>query len=427
MPTPDLSYARRLCALFDASPTPFHVVDSGAAWLTDEGFTEVGLDQRVEVPGRHYWRVGGALVAWVVDERHGPETGFRVIGAHTDSPNLRIKPKPDTSQTGWRQLGVEIYGGVLLNSWLDRDLGLAGRVVVRDAAGSRTALFQDDRPILRLPQLAIHLDGDLREKGLRLNKQRHMSPVWGVGPTGPSFSEYLASQVKVDAGDVLGWDVMTHDLTPATLGGLDDEFLISARIDNQLSCFLAIEALTAVADAPGTVIPMVCLFDHEEVGSVSSTGAASPLLGQVLDRLGAALGADAEATARSRADSLVISADGAHATHPNYPDRHEPDHQIVLNGGPVLKVNSSQRYATDALTGAQFRLACEAAGVPMQTFVNRSDLGCGSTIGPATAGQLGISVVDAGCAQLAMHSAREMAGSADPAWFVAALSEALRG
>ncbi len=427
MPASDLSVARLLCHQFDASPTPYHAVATAVSRLDDAGFTEIGSSDAMPATGRNYWRSGGALVAWVSADDHGRDCGVRVIGAHTDSPNLRIKPNPDTSTLGWRQLGVEIYGGVLLNSWLDRDLGLAGRVAVRQTSGPEAVLFRDDRPILRVPQLAIHLDTDIRDKGLNLNKQQHMVPVWGLGDNGPSFGEYLADQLGVAVDDILGWDVMAHDLTPATIGGLDDEFLISARIDNQLSCFLAVEALASVADAPGRRIPMVCLFDHEEVGSVSSTGAASPLLGRVLDRLSVARNVDTEASARSRADSLVISADGAHGTHPNYVERHEPHHQIGLNAGPVLKVNTNQRYATDALSGAEFRLACEAAGVPMQTFVSRTDLSCGSTIGPATAGQLGMAVVDAGCAQLAMHSAREMTGGHDAAWFGAALKEALRG
>ncbi len=426
MRAPDLNVPRRLCGQLDASPTPYHAVQTAVAELETSGFTEVDASGSVRAEGRHYWCEGGALVAWAGSPAHATDSGIRAIGAHTDSPNLRIKPNPDSGIGGWRQLGVEIYGGVLLNSWLDRDLGLAGRVAVRGSDGPEAHLFRDDRPILRVPQLAIHLDEDIRSKGLLLNKQRHMAPVWGLGTDGPTFVEYLAAHLGVDGDDVLGWDVMAHDLTPASLGGLDDEFLISARIDNQLSCFLAVDALIAVAENPGPRLPMICLFDHEEVGSVSSTGAASPLLGRVLDRIGASLGADAEATARSRADSLVISADGAHATHPNYADRHEPDHQISVNGGPVLKVNVNQRYATDALTAAAFRLACEAAEVPHQTFVTRTDLACGSTIGPATAGQLGIPVVDVGCPQLAMHSAREMAGSADPGWFLAALTEALR-
>ena len=370
-------------------------------------------------------RRGGALVAWVVDEAHDAASPVRVIGAHTDSPNLRIKPQPDAGDRRWRQLGVEIYGGVLLNSWLDRDLGLAGRVVVRDGAGAAPMLFRDDRPLLRVPQLAIHLDREIQEKGLLLNKQTHMVPIWAAGPDAPAFSVYLAEQLGVAPDDVLSWQVMAHDLTPAALTGLDEQFLASARIDNLLSCFVGLDALLAVADAPGPSIPMICLFDHEEVGSLSSTGAASPLLSDIVDRIGAVLGGDLEDRARSRSASLVVSADGAHATHPNYADRHEPDHLVEVNGGPVLKVNANQRYATDAGTAAAFTLACERAEVPMQRFVNRTDMACGSTIGPVSAGQLGIAVVDAGCAQLAMHSAREMAGSHDPGWFLAALTETL--
>jgi aspartyl aminopeptidase len=349
----------------------------------------------------------------------------RVIGAHTDSPNLRIKPQPDAAAGRWQQLGVEIYGGALLNSWLDRDLGLAGAIAIRDGDGQRTRIFRDDRPLLRVPQLAIHLDREIHEKGLLLNKQRHMAPVWAAGADAPPFRSYLAEQIDVSADDVLSWQVMAHDVTPAALTGLDEQFLSSARIDNLLSCFAGLDALHAVAAEPGPSIPMLCLFDHEEVGSVSTTGAASPLLSDILDRIGAALGGDLEDRARSRAASLVVSADGAHATHPNYAERHEPDHLIGLNEGPVLKVNANQRYATDAETAAAFTLACERADVPMQRFVTRTDLACGSTIGPASAGQLGIAVVDAGCAQLAMHSAREMAGSHDPGWFVAALTELL--
>ncbi|MEQ8841456.1 MAG: M18 family aminopeptidase [Acidimicrobiales bacterium] len=421
MRAPDLSVSRRLLGRLDDSPTPFHAVATAAAVLADDGFSEIAAGTAIPVRGRSFVRRGGALVAWVVDEAHNASSPVRVVGAHTDSPNLRIKPQPDSGDERWRQLGVEIYGGVLLNSWLDRDLGLAGRVVVRDGDGVSTRLLRDDRPLLRLPQLAIHLDREIHEKGLMLNKQVHMAPIWAAGQDAPSFSSYLAGQLDVAPDDIVSWEVMAHDLTPAALTGLDEQFLASARIDNLLSCFVGLEALREVAAAPGPSIPVLCLFDHEEVGSVSSTGAASPLLGDIVDRIGAALGGDLEDRARSRADSLVLSADGAHATHPNYADRHEPDHMVAVNAGPVLKVNANQRYATDAETAAAFTLACERAEVPMQRFVTRTDLACGSTIGPAAAGRLGMAVVDAGCAQLAMHSAREMAGSHDPAWFQAAI------
>jgi aspartyl aminopeptidase len=419
----DLSVSRRLLGHLDASPTPYHAVAAAATLLDDGGFAEVDVDDVVaSPPGRGYVRRGGALVAWAVDDAHRASTGLRVVGAHTDSPNLRIKPLPDTGSSGWRQLGVEIYGGVLLNSWLDRDLGMAGRVSVRDGDGTTTRLFRDDRPLLRVPQLAIHLDREIRDKGLLLNAQRHMAPVWGVGD-GADFRTYVAACLDVAPDDVVAWEVMAHDLTPATLAGLDEEFVASARIDNLLSCFLAVEAL--VDAPPGPHVAMAVLFDHEEVGSVSATGAASPLISGVVDRLAHALGGDVEDRQRSRADSIVLSADGAHATHPNYAERHEPDHTIAVNAGPVLKVNSNQRYATDAESGAAFLLACERADVPAQRFVNRTDLACGSTIGPLTAGALGVAVVDAGCAQLAMHSAREMCGSHDPAWFRAAMGQFL--
>jgi aspartyl aminopeptidase len=425
MRAPDLSVSRRLLGLFDRSPTPYHAVDAAAEELSAAGFAEVAPGAALPPRGRLFVRRGGALVAWVVDDGHDASSPVRVIGAHTDSPNLRIKPQPDTGSGPWRQLGVEIYGGVLLNSWLDRDLGLAGRVAVRDGDRVVMQLFRDDRPLLRIPQLAIHLDRDINEKGLLLNKQQHMAPMWSMGDDTPLFSEYLALQLGVDPVDVVSWDVMAHDLTAAALTGLGEQFIASARIDNLLSCFVGLDALLAVTSAPGPAIPMLCLFDHEEVGSVSTTGAASPLVSDIVDRIGAALGGDLEDRARSRSSSLVISADGAHATHPNYNDRHEPDHRITVNGGPVLKVNANQRYATDAETAAIFALACERADVPLQRFVSRTDLACGSTIGPASAAQLGIAVVDAGCAQLAMHSAREMAGSHDPGWFLAALTELL--
>lgn len=421
-----LSFARRVGEQIDASPSPYHAVETAVGLLEADGFEKLAAGTAPGL-GRQYLRRGGALVAWVIGEHHSASSGFRIIGAHTDSPNLRIKPQPDARSGAWSQLGVEIYGGALLNSWLDRDLGLSGRVAVRDGDNVALRLVRDDRPLLRVPQLAIHLDREINEKGLLLNRQRHLVPLWAAGSAAPDFRTYLAAQLDVADRDVVAWDMMAHDLTPARLTGLDEQFFASARIDNLLSCFVALDALRDVTAAPGPHIPVVCLFDHEEVGSVSTTGAASPLLGDLLDRIAEGFDADAGDRSASRAASLVVSADGAHATHPNYPDRHEPDHQIEVNGGPVLKINANQRYATDAGTAAVFSLACEAVGAPMQRFVTRTDLGCGSTIGPASAGQLGIDVVDAGIAQLAMHSAREMVGAHDPAWFRAVLAHLLAG
>jgi len=360
-------------------------------------------------------------VAWATTERTLARTGFRIIGAHTDSPNLRVKPQPDTESTGYRQLGVEIYGSVLLNSWLDRDLGLAGRVVIREGTSTRIELFHDSRPLVRIPQLAIHLDREIGKRGLLLNPQLHMTPIWGLGEPG-TFVGYLADRTGAEEDAILAWDAMTFDNTPACVGGLAGEFLLSGRIDNLLSCFVAVESLLLAVESPGPHVPMICMFDHEEVGSVTASGAGGPLLDEVVSRIGATLGGGVHERAQARSDSIVVSADGAHATHPNYVERHDRDHQVMLNAGPVLKFNSNQRYGTDARTASEFRIACADAGVPMQVFVSKNDMPCGSTIGPITSARTGVPVLDAGCAQLAMHSARETAGSADPEWFRDALA-----
>ncbi len=421
MRTTDRSFTAGLLPRFDASPSPYHAVANVASTLINAGYREIPeSDEFPETPGSFLVRRGGSLVAWSTSVDTTSTTGYRIVGAHTDSPNLRVKPQPDTGAAGWRQLGVEIYGGALLNSWLDRDLGLAGRVVVRDGGSTRTLPFTDRRPILRIPQLAIHLDREISERGLLLNRQTHMVPVWAVGDRSSTFVDYLAEAIDVAASDVLSWDAMAFDIAPACVAGLDDDFLVSGRIDNLLSCFVAADALVGVGEG-GPHVPMICLFDHEEVGSVSASGAAGTLLESTVARIGAALGGGIDELARAASSSVVVSADGAHATHPNYVDRHEKDHLVAVNGGPVLKINANQRYATDAESAAEFRLVCEDADVPLQEFVSRTDLACGSTIGPLTAGRLGMAVVDVGCPQLAMHSAREMAGSDDPEWFRDAL------
>ena len=413
-----------LLDFIDASPSPHHVVAAAAGRLEREGFVELSESSRWgpenAAPGGRFVRRGGSLLAWRTAAGHSGTSGFRIVGAHTDSPNLRVKPRPDTGSAGWRQLGVEVYGGALLNSWLDRDLGLSGSVVIRAGEGLESHLLHVNRPILRIPQLAIHLDKDISEKGLLLNRQTHLQPTWGLGePTEGAFAAFLAAELGVDAAAVASWTIMTHDLSPPTLAGIDEEFISAPRIDNQASCFAAIEALATVAASDQ--IPVVCLFDHEEVGSVSSTGAGGALLPGILDRIGRSLDADLEDHAVALARSCCVSSDGAHATHPNYPERHEPGHQIALNQGPVIKQNANERYATGAESAATFVSACESAGVPVQWFVNRSDLACGSTIGPVTSAQLGIPTVDVGIPQLAMHSARELCGAADPALLVAAL------
>jgi aspartyl aminopeptidase len=278
---------------------------------------------------------------------------------------------------------------------------------------------RDARPLLRIPQLAIHLDRDVNEHGLKLDKQRHLTPVWGLGD-GPGLAEHLAGLLDVAPGDVVAHDLAPYDLQPATLAGGADELIASARLDNLCSCHAGLAALAAQPD-DSRHVAVLALFDHEEVGSTSARGAAGSFLAQLLERSVLARGGDRTDLLRALADSSCASADMAHATHPNDPERHEPGHHISLNAGPVLKVNANQRYATDAATAAGFAAACDAAGVPLQRFVGRNDMPCGSTIGPSTAAQLGVPTVDVGVAQLAMHSVRELCGAEDPHLLVRAL------
>jgi aspartyl aminopeptidase len=430
--------ARDLCAFIDASPSPYHACSEAARRLSEAGFSELEETDAWDSPsGSWFVRRGGALVAWSHGAGASPEAGFRIVAAHTDSPNLRVKPRPDTSSAGYRQLSIEVYGGVLLNSWLDRDLGLSGRVLlspgatpsgeavtrIREAAGGAIeVLFRIDRPILRVPQLAIHLDREIHEKGLRLNKQEHMRPVWGLdGETEEGFVDRLAAELGVGADEIMSWDAMTHDTNHACLSGWREEFISAPRLDNLCSCHAAVLSLVDGEEMPGACVPVICLFDHEEVGSGSRTGADSPILSDVLERSVLARGGDREALHRALAASICVSADMAHATHPNYVERHDPGHHLSMNGGPVIKINSNQRYATDAETEAHFELCCREAGVPFQKWANRADLACGSTIGPITAGRLGIRTVDVGNPQLGMHSAREICGSEDSAYLVSAL------
>jgi aspartyl aminopeptidase len=424
----DLDAARRLLAFCDASPSPFHACSTASSMLTEAGFTRLAEDAAwPSEPGRYFVVRGGTLVAWAVSSAHRPHDGFRIVGAHTDSPNLRVKPRPDISRFGCRLLGIEVYGGALLNSWLDRDLGVSGRVAVRrDGNGVFVKLLRVDRPVCTIPQLAIHLNRDVNSKGLVVDPQDHLVPIWGLDGGGrgdeTGFQAFVASELGVRADDVLGWDLMLHDLTPASLVGRDHELIGSSRIDNLASCWAGLEALIEVVPTLDRgPLPVVCLFDHEEIGSNSDRGAGSSLLPVLLERTVLARGGDREALHRALARSACLSADMAHATHPNHADRHDPQHRVKLNGGPVLKVNATVRYATDAPGSALVALAADEAGVPLQRFAMRSDLPCGSTIGPITASRLGITTVDVGMPQLAMHAAREHAGSHDPGWYRALL------
>jgi aspartyl aminopeptidase len=408
--------AQGLCEFIDASPSPFHVCETVARRLRDAGFRELAEKDAWPASGNFFTVRAGSLVAWRSQEN--PDLPFRVVGAHTDSPNLRVKQHPDRFVSGWQVVALQPYGGAWLNSWLDRDLGVSGRLSVRSGDGLLHRLVRVDEPILRVPQLAIHLAED--RKAVSLDPQRHVNAVWGVG-TGPGFFlGYIAERAEVDASDVLGFDLMTHDLTPSTVAGAGGELVSAPRLDNQCTCYVGLEAFLA-AETTGRV-PVLALFDHEEVGSQSDHGAQSELLPTVLERVVLAAGGGREEFLRALSGSMVASGDMAHATHPNYPERHEPAHLIEVNAGPVLKVHPNLRYATDGRTAAAFALACNQAGVPLQRYEHRADLPCGSTIGPMTSARTGIPTVDVGAAQLAMHSAREVMGADDVAAYAAALT-----
>jgi aspartyl aminopeptidase len=405
-----------LIGFLDDSPSPWHAVGSAVARL--DGFVElVEAEEWDEVPTQGYVVRSGALIAWSIPTGATPATGFHIGGAHTDSPGLRIKPRPDDSSAGWKQLAVEIYGGILNNTWLDRDLGVAGQLVSSD--GSTTLVNVTD-PIARVPQLAVHLDRGVNEDGLKLDKQHHLTPVWGVGSgRHGEFAEWIGQQAGLSSAPTW-WDLCLYDTQGAAVIGADRSMLTSARLDNQLSCWAA---ATALADAtPSEHIAVIVLNDHEEVGSASSTGAEGPFLDTVLERLVTSRGGTRDHFHRALRHSACVSADNAHAVHPNYVERHEPGHRPIVNAGPAIKVNANQRYATSGTTAAAFQAACESANVPWQVFVSRNNMPCGSTIGPITATRLGIDTVDVGVPQLSMHSARELCGVDDPGYLADALN-----
>jgi aspartyl aminopeptidase len=413
-----------LIAFLDASPSPYHAAAEARRRLAGAGFAEVDLAGPWPAgPGRYVVVDGGSLFAWVVPDGCAPDAGFRLLGAHTDSPALRVKPRPDTGRAGVRQLGVEIYGGAIVNSWLDRDLGLAGRVAVRTAAGPELRLLRVHRPVLRVPQLAIHLDPGLRENGLKLDPQQHVVPIWGIGDPDPGgFARFLAAELDVPPGDVLGHEVVTYDLTGGALAGAAEEFVSSGRQDDLACAHACVSALCAVAAEPAEQhVSAVVLFDHEEIGSKTATGADGAWLGRQLERSVLARGGGRDDFLRAVTGSLHVSADMTHATHPNYADRHEPGHWIALGGGPVVKVSANMLYGTTAATYAAFMLAAEQAKVPVQHFVNRSGVRSGSSIGHIVAAGLALPTVDVGSPTLAMHSARELTGTADAELMAAAL------
>ncbi len=410
------TFNRGLLDFLSASPTPFHAVTSASQMLLAAGFTALheGDDWQLEAGGKYFTtRNDSSLIAFIHGEQSPVEAGVRMVGAHTDSPCLKVKPKPDLQSQGYQQLGVEIYGGVLLHPWFDRDLSLAGRVFFRDSQGNMQRVLIDfRRPIAIIPSLAIHLDREANS-GRAVNSQTEVNPVLhiGEGEKSPTIRELISAQLAsqypgLDVAVVLDYELCFYDVNPPAMVGLNDAFIASARLDNLLSCYVSLRTLI---DADSRQSQLIVMNDHEEVGSSSMCGANGPMLASFLQRIVP----DAIQRDRMIQRSVMVSADNAHGVHPNYVAKHDGNHGPILNRGPVIKLNSNQRYATNGFTSSLFKHWCEASDVPVQSFVVRNDMGCGSTIGPITASEIGVHTIDIGVPTFAMHSIRETAGSDD--------------
>lgn len=405
-------FNQELFAFLRCSPTPFHAVEQMSIRLRAAGFIELQEQDDWQLSAGKYFvtRNGSSIVAFNKAESAVLDSGFRMVGAHTDSPCLKVKPAPELLRQGYFQLGVEVYGGALLNPWFDRDLSLAGRVSFKSADDTVASVLIDfQRPIATIPSLAIHLDREANDNH-SINAQKDIPPIVMQAEETVDFRQLLLAQVleqhpDCNAQQVLDYELSFYDCQAPSLVGFKQEFIAAARLDNLLSCFIGLQALLT-ADQQHCVL--VC-NDHEEVGSQSAAGAQGPMLRSVLRRL---VNDDNELT-RAIDRSMMISADNAHGIHPNFSDRHDADHGPLLNKGAVIKLNANQRYATNSETSALFRHWCELEQQPVQSFVVRSDLGCGSTIGPITAGGLGVKTLDIGVPTFAMHSIRELAGSSD--------------
>jgi aspartyl aminopeptidase len=420
--------AQDLLDFIDVSPSPWHAVHTVEQRLLKQGFTRIEESNSWQlVAGKSYFvvRGGASIIAFTVGKQALTDTGFRIIGAHTDSPDLRLKPQAAFGNDGLVRIGVEVYGGPILATFTDRDLSIAGRVTLRAGNGHETRLLKFDNALMRLPNLAIHMNREVNDKGLVLNKQTELPLLFAESEDGVAadqqFVAYIAQSLSLDAADILTFELNVFDTQKGTFWGANQEFIANSQLDNLASCHAAITALLAAKNPNATSV--CALFDHEEVGSESATGASGSFLADIINRIAISSGLNAEEKLRALAQSFFISADMAHAYHPNHPGAYEPCHHVLVNKGPVIKTNANQRYSTNADTAARFITLCERAGVPYQQYAHRTDLGCGSTIGPIVASNLGVPSVDVGSPMWAMHSIRESAGVADHQFMAAVLSE----
>lgn len=408
------AFAQELGRFVSQSPSSFHAAATVKASLIDQGFLELDESEAwtsVTAGGRYVVTRDGSVIAFVVPDTVVSTTALRIFGAHTDSPALKLKPKSSITSHGFNQVGVEVYGGALFNSFLDRDLKLAGRIVLMDGE----EVLVHTGPYLRVPQLAVHLDRAVNRDGLTLDAQKHLQPITGLAEGGEhDVLADLAAIAGINPQQIAGYDIVTVDAQEPQLIGARREFLASARLDNLLSTFAGLEAIKAQDASANDHISLFIANDHEEVGSASRSGAAGPFLEDVLARLYSALGASDEERRRAFNRSIVVSSDVGHSVHPNYPERHDPANQPIAGKGPILKINADQRYATDARGAAFWARACAHAGIEYQEFVSNNSMPCGSTIGPITATRLGMTTVDVGVPILSMHSCRELTAVSDP-------------
>ena len=419
--------AQDLLNFIDASPSPWHVVETAKQQLLAQGFSSLSeADSWQLKAGAKYFvtRNDASIIAFTLGSEDLVESGFRIVGAHTDSPGLRLKPQAAFGGDGLVRIGVEVYGGPILATFTDRDLSIAGRVMVRTASGHETKLVKFEDALMRLPNLAIHMNREVNDKGLKLDKQKELPLIFGESASGfeadQQFLAHIAKALKVEVHHILSFELNVFDTQKGAFWGAEQAYIANSQLDNLASCHAALTAMLASHNSATTNI--CALFDHEEVGSESASGASGSFLNDTINRIANATGLNAEDNQRALAQSFFVSADMAHAYHPNHPGAYEPCHHVMVNHGPVIKTNANQRYSTNADTAARFMTLCEKANVPFQQYAHRTDLGCGSTIGPIVAAQLGIASVDVGAPMWAMHSVRESAGVLDHSYMVAVLS-----
>jgi len=422
----DNEFNQGLMEFVEFSPTPFHAVQTMIGRMECMGYQQLFESEAWQLKkGQGYYvtRNDSSIIAFKLGTKDLTETGIKMVGAHTDSPCLKVKPQPEIVNNGYFQLGVEVYGGALLNPWFDRDLSLAGRVNFLDDGGEiHQVLVNFENPVAVIPSLAIHLDREANENR-KINAQKDIPPVLLKLPNEdkPDFKAILLQLLEKkcgveDAEEILDYELSFYDVQPPALVGLHQDFIASARLDNLLSCYTG---LMSLFEADAEVSSLLICSDHEEVGSASSSGAQGPFLKSVLERI-AGVG---ESLTRVINQSMMISADNAHGVHPNYADKHDDNHGPIINQGPVIKTNANQRYASNSETAAIFRHLCKKADVPVQSFVVRSDMACGSTIGPITATEIGVKTLDVGVPTFAMHSIRELAGYWDAYYLYRVLKE----